>query len=228
MSVFSSDSKLMRFLNGVFDEIALNILFLVCCLPIVTIGASASALITAHRRVMYSHATCASTFFKCFRRNCRRMIPAWLIMLALMLLFGYSAYFGVKFQMETRYLSMVALGLVACICAVLFQFDSHFECSPGRLLFNSFLMFFTSPVRSVLVALFTWLPLLLLLWAGPELILNSSILWLLFYFSLIAALNSWILKMPFKLIEQNSGADFITMEDEDAREHGVASEDEEE
>ena len=228
MSVFSADSKFMRFLTGVFDEIAPNILFLVCCLPIVTIGASASALITAHRRVMYSAAPCASTFFKCFRRSCRRMIPAWLIMLVLMGLFGYSSYFGAKFQMETRYISMVALGLTACVSSVLFQFDSHFDCSLGQLLLNSVMMFFSSPIRSVLIAVFTWLPVLLLLSAGPKLILDSSILWFLFYFSLIAALNAWIMKMPFKLLEQHSGASFLSMEDEDARDHGIEPEKDEE
>ena len=36
--VFNPDSPMMRALGVVWDLIALNLLFLVCCIPVVTIG----------------------------------------------------------------------------------------------------------------------------------------------------------------------------------------------
>ena len=44
MSFFNLDSPVMRFLTKVADLIILNILFLICCIPIVTIGAASTAL----------------------------------------------------------------------------------------------------------------------------------------------------------------------------------------
>ena len=42
--VFNPDSPLMRALGVVWDLIVLNLLFLVCCIPVVTIGPAITAL----------------------------------------------------------------------------------------------------------------------------------------------------------------------------------------
>ena len=43
-SAFSYDSKLMTILNNLADLIFVNLLFIICCIPIVTIGAARAAL----------------------------------------------------------------------------------------------------------------------------------------------------------------------------------------
>ena len=43
-SFFNMDSPIMRFLSRLCDLMILNILCLICCIPIVTIGASITAL----------------------------------------------------------------------------------------------------------------------------------------------------------------------------------------
>ena len=43
-SFFNMDSPVMRFLSRLCDLMILNILCLICCIPIVTIGASITAL----------------------------------------------------------------------------------------------------------------------------------------------------------------------------------------
>ena len=43
-SLFNIDSPIMTFLSRVADLVILNILYVVCCLPIFTIGAATSAL----------------------------------------------------------------------------------------------------------------------------------------------------------------------------------------
>ena len=42
--VFNPDSPMMRALGVVWDLIVLNLLFLVCCIPVVTIGPAITAL----------------------------------------------------------------------------------------------------------------------------------------------------------------------------------------
>ena len=41
---FSMDGTLFRFLSKVADIMILNLLFILCCLPVVTIGAAVTAL----------------------------------------------------------------------------------------------------------------------------------------------------------------------------------------
>ena len=40
----SSDSKIIQFLNRLGELILLNLCFLLCCLPVVTVGAASAAL----------------------------------------------------------------------------------------------------------------------------------------------------------------------------------------
>ena len=44
MKLFSMDGKFLENFNRITDLVTLNILWLLCCIPIITIGASTSAL----------------------------------------------------------------------------------------------------------------------------------------------------------------------------------------
>ena len=49
MSFFSLDSKFSQIMGRVFDLMMLNIIFLIMCIPIVTIGANFTAMYADHR-----------------------------------------------------------------------------------------------------------------------------------------------------------------------------------
>ena len=42
--IFNMDNKFFTFMGKAADLILLNIIFLICCLPVVTIGASVTAM----------------------------------------------------------------------------------------------------------------------------------------------------------------------------------------
>ena len=56
---------------------------------------------------------------------------------------------------------------------------------------------FSHPVRSLLIALFTWAPFLLFFLAFP-IFLALGMVWLLFYFSLVATAAIWLMNGPFR------------------------------
>ena len=73
--LFDLDSPLMRFLSGAADLAALNLLWLACCLPVVTIGPSCTALYYVARRIARREAPpVAKTFFRAFRANFRQSL----------------------------------------------------------------------------------------------------------------------------------------------------------
>ena len=43
-SIFNLDSPLMQMLTRIGDMILLNVLFLICCIPVITAGASIAAM----------------------------------------------------------------------------------------------------------------------------------------------------------------------------------------
>lgn len=80
MSIFSTEGKLAGFLNRIGDLIWLNILTLICCIPIVTIGASIAAMLQlTMKMVKNEEGVITSSYFRAFRENFRQATAIWLI-----------------------------------------------------------------------------------------------------------------------------------------------------
>ena len=68
--LFSLDGKVVRILTFLTDLIILNTLFIVSCIPIVTIGASLTSLTTMWYRILKGKDTdIAYHYFRIFRQN---------------------------------------------------------------------------------------------------------------------------------------------------------------
>ena len=68
--LFSLDGRLVKTLTRLTDIIILNTLFIVCCLPILTIGASLTALATMWHRLLKGEDTdLVFHFFRLFRAS---------------------------------------------------------------------------------------------------------------------------------------------------------------
>lgn len=80
---FSLDSPAMRFFSQAFDLIVLNFLTVLCCLPVVTAGASLTAMhyVLFHKEAGDDRGA-AKPFFRSFRENFRQATILWLLMLA--------------------------------------------------------------------------------------------------------------------------------------------------
>lgn len=87
MKFFSLDSPLMQALNKVADLLWLNVLTLICCLPIVTIGASLTAMnYMALKIVRNEECYITRGFFKSFRENFKQATIIWLGLLILIVI----------------------------------------------------------------------------------------------------------------------------------------------
>ena len=78
------DGKIMRFLDSLGDLFLLNIMFLVCCIPVFTIGAATTALYyntlkMAENRAGYVY----KDFLKSFKQNFKQATIIWMILLLL-------------------------------------------------------------------------------------------------------------------------------------------------
>ena len=79
---FSMDNKFFTFMSRVADLIILNILCLLCCIPVVTIGPSLTALFyVTLKMVRNEESYIARGFFKSFKENLKQGIVINLIML---------------------------------------------------------------------------------------------------------------------------------------------------
>lgn len=92
-SFFNYENSLLSKLAKVCDTVTLGVLWALCSLPIVTMGAATSALYYAYNRSIRQELGYAwKTFFEAFKSNFKQATQIWLILLAMMLLLGLDCY----------------------------------------------------------------------------------------------------------------------------------------
>lgn len=130
---FNIDSPLFRFLSKLADIFILNILFLICCIPIITIGASTTALFTVTLKLVKNEeGYIFSGFFKAFKDNFKQSTIIWLIMafvgIALYIdsrfWFGLGSTLGTVIGTFTYSLIIIYFLIMSCIFPVLAKFDN--------------------------------------------------------------------------------------------------------
>lgn len=123
MSILEYDSTVMSGMNKVVDILLLSLLWFVCCLPIVTIGAATTALYyTTVKSIRKSRGYVFKTFFHAFRVNFWPATFLWLLFAVGIILFyiNFLLAFALKeesfrFFMVTVYMMLAFIVLsVGC------------------------------------------------------------------------------------------------------------------
>ena len=72
---FNTESPIFQFLGTMADHVLLNFLFLITCIPLVTIGAASSALYTITLRdAREEHGYLIGPYFNAFRENLKKAL----------------------------------------------------------------------------------------------------------------------------------------------------------
>ena len=94
MGLFNFDNVFFRGMNKLVDCVYVSFLWLICCIPIFTIGASTSALYyTVHKSIRGGRAYVGRSFFHAFRQNFKQATLSWLVMLLVLLVLIFDAWF---------------------------------------------------------------------------------------------------------------------------------------
>lgn len=109
------DGPVQRFFGRVGDFILLNLLWLLCSLPIVTIGASTTALIRTTMFLAQGHDThLVGRFFESFKMNFKQSTIAWFITVAVGL-FLYYDLLVIRLNFKDNVVILVAFGMLVVI-----------------------------------------------------------------------------------------------------------------
>ena len=163
---FSIESPLFIFLTKVADLILLNFLALICCLPVITVGASLTALnYVALKIVRDEECYITRAFFKSFKENFKQATIMWLILLVgIVVVVGDIIIFRfstLEFPtwLKIALLSVVIIGLftVMHLFPVLAKFDNTIK----NTFKNSFFMGILSFPKTILMMVIWVLPLVL-------------------------------------------------------------------
>lgn len=108
MKFFSTEGGIYKFMTRLWDMIKLNFLWLICSLPIVTIGASTIAAFTITlKMVEEKEGYVARAFFKAFKANFKQGI----VIGPITVIFAAALY--LDFTLGKQYIGFVILGILS-------------------------------------------------------------------------------------------------------------------
>lgn len=199
--MFSPDSRFMQVISRIADLILLNILFLITCLPIFTIGAAVTALYTMCFRLMREeYSGLFVSYFKAFRENFRQATVIWLLLLVIICPALYYCYILFSLDSMLKHFSflfvIIALLSIMTISYV-FPWISQFENGTVQALKNALILSISRLPRTVAVVVINLMP-AIVLFISPELFIQISFLWVALYFAAAAYMNTGLLWHVFK------------------------------
>jgi len=166
MKIFNLDSPLMQVLNKVADLMWLNILALICCIPLVTIGASLTALHSVALKIVRNEeGYITRNYFKAFKQNFVQATLIWLLLLAVALVLFGDFYIirnaGIDFPQFLQ-IAIMAVGILIIFAAIfVFPVQARFENKIIRTIKNAFVMSILQFPKTLLMVVIYLLPIIL-------------------------------------------------------------------
>lgn len=199
---FNMDNKFFSVMGRVADLIILNVIFLICCLPIVTIGASLTALhYVTLKMARNEESYIVKSFFRSFKQNFKQATIINLIMLLIgaVLYFDLQIVTGMSGSLsQVLYIIFIAFGFLYLIVFLyLYPVLAKFYNSIRNTFRNAFLMAVRHLPYTLLMAVITIAPASVLLIQNFQIQSTVIMLLLLMGCSLEAFINGHFLAKIF-------------------------------
>jgi len=168
MQMISYNSPFGRFMNRLVDVVVLSLLTLLCCLPIVTIGASFTALYyVLLKMVRDTDTSIVRTYFKGFKDNFFKSTILWVIMAVILTVLYLDFYLLSKVAMDyaegVRIMLLIISAAILMIANYIFPMQAQFENTIFGTIKYSFLVCMMNLPRSLLLLLVLLCPIVILL-----------------------------------------------------------------
>ncbi len=205
MDIFSVDGKLFQFLRRLTDILKLNILWLLCSLPLVTFGpATVAAFDVTMKMIDDTEGYVARQFLKSFKANLKNGIPLGI----LFLVGAYSLWLDFQLAMipdlhPFLFLAMFILFVFAFVACFIYAFalSARYENTLVRTIKNSYDIFLRHIVRNGGLVLVLALEVVIFFWSSTTLFLFI----LIGPACLFLTISGWAVPM-FREIEKEDGA----------------------
>lgn len=195
------DSPFMMFLSNLTDIVILNVLFLLCCIPVITIGPAITAMhYVTLKMVKDEDGYLLKSFFKAFKENFKQSCIAWMVFLAITVVFLLDYKILKTAGMEENKIFMIVIGsiyLFICITAMyVFPLLSRFENTLKQTVKNALLISILHIFKTIIMAVIYVVPFVL-----APMHYNLLLVFLIIGVSGPAYINSFIWRSIFKKYE---------------------------
>lgn len=208
---FNMDNPFIQFLARVGDIILANFLFIVCSLPIVTVGAALTGLNKVTQDIAFGEQpSLLRGFFGAFKENFRQATIAWLIIL----LFFVGMIFNVMIvsfyctgvvEQVLRWVLYLIMALMLGIASHLFPLIVRYENPLKQHFINATILAIVKLPRTLVMMLLIVLPFALAYISLP-IFFRTLVFWIALGFGFSSYASSNLLVPVFRKIEESDDA----------------------
>ena len=205
--LFDIEGPLFTTLTRIADLFILNFLFIICCLPVFTIGASVSALYYVTMK-MAADEDCYTVkgFFKAFKDNFKKSTIIWFIdaFVGISLFIDYKIIrgdYGKIFNPESKFTNvMFILFLLASIIWIyatlyVYPIQAKFENTIKNTIVNALYMSILNLPKTLIIVIITAFPWVIMYYV------ERAVVFYVIVFSVVAYMNSFIFVRIFRVYE---------------------------
>lgn len=202
-----TDNVVMRALGKIGDMICLNVMWVICCIPIITIGASTVALYTVMlKMVKNEEGYIFRGFLKAFKTNFKQSTIIWIILLLLGILwtvdFRVAGVIPGMAGIVLRALFLTLGFVLLSVTIYIFPLTARYENSIKGTFKNALILTVAKLPYTFLMVAIVVAAVFASLWSAFTLLFSLP-LWLFFGVSLIVWINSYILRRVFVVFENS-------------------------
>ena len=201
MKIFRKDSLLIRFIDRFGDLTVLNLMFLLGCVPIITIPAAVTAMYTCTLKIAGGKEFEARWFWESLHRDFKVSLQIALALAAAGIALLADRYLLSGALREThdifRYVLYALLCLLACAASYAFPLAAQFKNTCAQHLKNGVLLALRHFPKTLVILALNLLPAVLLTLDFAAFI-QLIVFWLLFGFAATAYVNSLFFRKIFQ------------------------------
>ena len=208
-NLFNYENPFIQFLVRVGDLMILNVLFILCSAPVVTLGASLTALHRVTQNMLFEQEEpLLKAFFRAFRQNFKQSTLAWLVELVVIVslvcdVLLVMAYFNGGLAKAMYILVAVLAILVAGVYAFLMPLTARYENGMRQQVNNAVVLAIIKLPKTLLLVFLNLLPVILVLISVPVFV-QTLIFWVVIGFAFVSFIESSILKPVFQQLEKGN------------------------
>lgn len=208
--ILNYDNPVMSFLTFLGKIILLNFMWILFSIPVVTIGASTTALYKVMFSIIAKNDSFPfKTFVVTFKKEFKNSTKVWLAMVLGICVFSFDFYFGFKstysFSKFFLILGIVGVLLFSLITFLVFPYICKYNNNFKGYIGNTFKIVCCCPVRCLFI-LVLWGGCILLTICIPRIMIVAAIIWPMLGVSLLSYFTTHVMISVFKTITKKSNA----------------------
>lgn len=211
MNFNMTDNAIVRALSKLCDFMILNILWVICSIPLFTIGAATTAMYSVMLKIVKNEeGYIVKGFFGAFKANFKKSTILWLIIAAIGIVIGLdfrmvSMFSGTMRTVFQAVFSMITM-VVIFVAVYAFPMTARYENTVKQTVKNALLLSVARLPYTLILLVIHVVPVILTLLTGQTLIIGI-LLWLVVGVSLVAWLSSMVLRKVFEILDPKDDED---------------------